>query len=111
MITGLAWVVRGGNDAHGAEGLSEPLPQQVEQSGGTMGTPSPPPANQAAAHREVNFYLSVGALWGALRDCGHRCGRGWETLRSGCRWDLLRQAVKGRCLYKGKLELLPTSKC
>lgn len=58
MVAGLAWVMRGGNDAHGAEGLSEPLPQQVEQSGGTMGTPSPPPTNQAAAHREVNFYLS-----------------------------------------------------
>lgn len=75
-----------------------------------MGTPSPitlplPPLIRQLPAREVSFSLSLGVgctqlfLSRVLLEVlGIGGGSGWETLRSGCRWGLLRQVMKGRYL-------------
>lgn len=62
--------------------------------------------DQGAAHQGSEISLSpvvveLGCtqlfLYGVLLGSGEAEGKGWEPLRSGCRWSLLKQIIKGEC--------------
>lgn len=101
--------------------LSEPLSQSGGIARWHMDTPYKP-QHQADVQQGCELFsasevVGLGYTWAFLSGVHSEvlevgAGRGWETLRSGCRRGLLllRQVMEGECLWRWKSNILPTSR-